>query len=74
MFKDVLVPTDGSARSRKAARAGIACAKAVGARLTAHHGIESSVPYVGGGVAALILGSVTQSVLVHSKIPVLAYR
>jgi nucleotide-binding universal stress UspA family protein len=146
MFKHVLVPTDGSARSRKAARAGIAFAKAVGARVTAYHGIEPAVPYVGdgmvidgklmatlekyarehgekyvaeianaaraagvacetyvtkpfrphegiiaaakrkkcdvifigshgrGGVAALILGSVTQNVLAHSKIPVLVYR
>jgi len=147
MFKHILVPTDGSARSRKAARAAIRFAKAVGARLTAYHAIETTLPYAAGevamidarlidmleknarklgtkyvgevakaarasgvtcatyvtkpvvsyegiiaaarkrkcdaifiashgrgGLASLILGSVTQSVLAHSKIPVLVYR
>jgi nucleotide-binding universal stress UspA family protein len=147
MFKRILIPTDGSTLSRKAARAGIAFAKAVGARVTAYHGIETTLPYLAGdgavidarlieiieraarqrgqkhvaevaraakasrvrcetyvtkpvtpyqgiidaarkkkcdaifiashgrgGVASLILGSVTQSVLAHSKIPVVVYR
>jgi nucleotide-binding universal stress UspA family protein len=147
MFKRILVPTDGSARSRKAARAAIAFAKRMGARLTVYHGLETNLPYLAGegalvdaslietieqaarrrgeryvaevakaakaarvrcdtlitrpvtahqgiiaaakkkkcdaifiashgrgGVASLILGSVTQSVLAHSKIPVVVYR
>jgi nucleotide-binding universal stress UspA family protein len=147
MFKRILVPTDGSALSRKAARAAIAFAKRVGARITAYHGLETNLPYLAGegalidatlietiekaarqrgqkcvadvakaaraagvrcqtyvtkpatpyqgiidaarrqkcdaifiashgrgGVASLVLGSVTQSVLAHSKIPVVVYR
>jgi nucleotide-binding universal stress UspA family protein len=147
MFKRILIPTDGSALARKAARAGIAFAKTVGARVTAYHGLETLLPYLAGdgavidarlieiidraarrrgekyvaevakaarasrvacetyvtkpvtayqgiidaakrkkcdaifiashgrgGVASLILGSVTQSVLAHSKIPVVVYR
>jgi nucleotide-binding universal stress UspA family protein len=147
MFKHILVPTDGSARSRKAAKAAIAFAKAIGARVTAYHGIELNPSYLGGefamvdgtllemiektarkqgekylteiakaaraagvacepyltrpvtahegiidaakrkkcdaifiashgrgSVASLLLGSVTQRVLAHSKLPVLVYR
>jgi len=147
MFKHVLIPTDGSARSRKAAKAAVAFAKAIGAKVTAYYGLETLLPYmvgdgvvidvrllealakqartqgdkyvaevikaaeaagVGcegyvskpatpyqgiidaakqkkcdvifmgshgrGGVASLILGSVTQQVLAHSKIPVVVYR
>lgn len=37
MFKNILVPTDGSALSRKAARQAAALAKSVGARITAFH-------------------------------------
>jgi nucleotide-binding universal stress UspA family protein len=147
MFKHILIPTDGSARSRKAARAAIRFAKAVGARLTAYHAVEAALPYAAGeiamidatlidtleknarklaakyvaeiakaarasgvrcathvtkpgvsyqgiidaarkrkcdaifiashgrgGLASLVLGSVTRSVLAHSKIPVLVYR
>lgn len=147
MFKHILIPTDGSARSRKAARAAIAFAKAVGAKVTAYHALELIPPYLGGeaalmdatlidviektarkqaqksvaavaaaagaagvacatlinrpvtayqgiiaaakrnkcdaifiashgrgGVASALLGSVTQRVLAHSRIPVLVYR
>jgi nucleotide-binding universal stress UspA family protein len=147
MFKRILIPTDGSARSRKAARAGIRFAKAVHARVVAYHGLEVNLPYLAGegalidatligtldkaarqraakyvgeiakaargarvacetlvakpvtasqgiidaarrkkcdaifmashgrgGVASLVLGSVAQSVLAHSRIPVLVYR
>ena len=147
MYKRILIPTDGSARSRKAAKAAIAFARKIGAKVTAYHAIELVLPYVGaeaalmdptvidlvehtarkqgdkfvaaiataartagvacetyisrpvtahegiiaaakrkkcdaifiashgrGGVASLILGSVTQRVLAHSKIPVVVYR
>jgi nucleotide-binding universal stress UspA family protein len=147
MFKRILIPTDGSTLSRRAAKAGIRFAKAVGARVIAYHGLETNLPYLAGegalidatliatlgkaarqrgekcvaeiakaarasgvacgtyitkpvtpyqgiidaarkkkcdaifmashgrgGVASLILGSVTQSVLAHSRIPVVVYR
>ena len=147
MFKRILIPTDGSTLSRKAARAGVAFAKAVRASITAYHALETNLPYLAGegvlidatliadidkaarrrgekcvadvakmarasgvrcrtyvtkpvtpyqgiidaarknkcdaifiashgrgGVASLLLGSVTQSVLAHSKIPVVVYR
>jgi nucleotide-binding universal stress UspA family protein len=52
MFKHVLIPTDGSALSRKAAKAGIAFAKSTGAKVTIYHAIEVFQPYlVGEGVA-----------------------
>ena len=35
MFKNILIPTDGSALSQKAASTGVALAKAVGANVTA---------------------------------------
>jgi nucleotide-binding universal stress UspA family protein len=34
MFKNILIPTDGSALSRKAIKAGVALARAIGARVT----------------------------------------
>lgn len=37
MFKNILVPTDGSVLSRKAAKRAVALAKATGARVTAFH-------------------------------------
>jgi len=37
MFKNILVPTDGSPLSRSAARKAVALAKATGARITAFH-------------------------------------
>jgi nucleotide-binding universal stress UspA family protein len=147
MYKHILIPTDGSPLSRKAAKAGVAFAKRVGAKVTAYHAIELRLPYAGaegalmdptvletidrtarkqadkyvaevaaaakvagvacdtyvsrpvtahegiigaakrkkcdaifiashgrGGVASLLLGSVTQRVLAHSKTPVVVYR
>lgn len=147
MFKHILVPTDGSELSRKAARGAVVFAKDCGARISALHvkpepqlnyymegarydpsvlehiaeaaesdarkyldyveglcrdsGVKcarlietSDDPYrviidaatrnacdlifIGshgrGGIAGLLLGSVTTKVLTHSKIPVLVYR
>lgn len=145
MFKRVLIPTDGSPVSRKAVKAGVALAKALGAKVTAYHALEvqpdaysdgyilghraikdleekaretarkhlaevekaaqaagvtcesimtnPSAPFQGivntarrkrcdvifmashgrGAFASLLLGSVTQKVLTHSKLPVLVY-
>jgi nucleotide-binding universal stress UspA family protein len=147
MFKNVLLPTDGSRVARKAIRAGVALAKELGAKVTAYYALETVQPYIysegvvistavikdfdqrareqgakylaevekaaraagvrcqtlmtrpatahqgivaaakkqkcdvifmashgRGELASLILGSVTQKVLAHSKIPVLVYR
>jgi len=147
MFKRILIPTDGSALSRKAIKAAIRLAKQTGAKVTAYYALEMFQPYVYGDgtvidtatlnaferrareqgekhlaqvekeakaarvsvekvmtkpatpyqgiidaakrkkcdvifmashgrgeLATLILGSVTQKVLAHSKIPVLVYR
>ena len=40
MFKHILIPTDGSAVSAKAVKAGIALAKEQGARVTGYHAVE----------------------------------
>jgi nucleotide-binding universal stress UspA family protein len=40
MFKNILIPTDGSATSRKAIKAGIAFAKTVGARVVGFYSPE----------------------------------
>jgi len=147
MFKHILISTDGSPVSNKAAKAGIALAHALGAKVTAYYtveqlqpvyadegymmnqkmieGIEDSArqagqkrvdaigkmakaaggpfasvvtkaltPYEGiiaaakkrrcdvifmashgrRGLSRLIMGSVTQKVLTHSRIPVVVYR
>ena len=147
MFKHILISTDGSPVSNKAAKAGIALASALGAKVTAYCALEelqqhiyaegyafdqktidgfeegarkvgqkrvdaigkmakaagvpfalvvtkASTAYEGlidaakkqkcdvifmashgrRGLSKLIMGSVTQKVLTHSKIPVLVYR
>ena len=146
MFKSILVCTDGSPLANKAAKAGVALAKALGAKITVYRAVESLEPiYVEGyafdrvvidraekrvreagqkhvdaigrmakasgvpftsvvtnaisayegivgaakkqkcdvifmashgrrGLSRLIMGSVTQKVLTHSKIPVVVYR
>jgi len=146
MFKHILIPTDGSPVSNKAARAGIALAVALGGKVTAYYALEDLLPlYVEGymieptmmadldrrarelgqkrvdaigkvakaagvrcaslitkagtpyegiinaakkqkcdaifmashgrrGFSKLMMGSVTQKVLTHSKIPVVVYR
>jgi nucleotide-binding universal stress UspA family protein len=42
MFKHILVPTDGSDRSREAVAAAVQLAQALGAKLTAYHAIETA--------------------------------
>ena len=147
MFKHILIPTDGSEQSRRAAEAGVALAKALGARVTGLFAEPAPTPivydkflplrhispevhaaaiertakrYLGvieaaaakagvscetvrrtsefpaetilevakrrkcdvivmashghRGLAGLLLGSETQKVLTHAKIPVLVYR
>ena len=146
VFKHILIATDGSPISNKAARAGIALARALGASVTAYYAIDelqplyregymmdqammddldararalgekrveaiakiakaAGVPFnalvrkantaYGGiidaakkqrcdvifmashgrrGLSRLMMGSVTQKVLTHSKIPVVVYR
>ena len=146
MFKHILISTDGSPVSNKAAKAGVALARALSARITAYCSVEPLQPiYVEGyvldqkaideieqrareiaqkrveaigkmakaagvpfasvvtkaltpyegiiaaakkrkcdvifmashgrrGLSKLIMGSVTQKVLTHSRIPVVVYR
>ena len=147
MFKNVLIPTDGSAVANKAVKAGINLAKHLGAKVTGYYAVEAIQPRVYGegyminnknikvleqqarlvgqkhidsmakvaaaagvkftgvmatvetpyegivemakkqkcdaifmashgrrGLAGILLGSVTQKVLTHSKLPVLVYR
>lgn len=147
MFKNILIPTDGSATAGKAVKAGIELAKELGAKVTGFYAVEAFQPQVYGegymidnrtvkaleqrardvgqkhidamgkaaaaagvsfkgvvttaetpydgiidaakkqkcdaifmashgrrGIAGLIMGSVTQKVLTHSKLPVLVYR
>ena len=44
MFKHVLITTDGSPVSNKAAKAGIALARALGAKVTAYYAVEPMQP------------------------------
>ena len=46
MFKNILIPTDGSALSQKAATQGVALAKALGARVTAFFAAPPATPVV----------------------------
>ena len=68
MFKHLLVPTDGSSLSEAAAAKAVRFAKEIGADLVAmgSHGRT--------GIVSLILGSQTQRVLAHSRLPVIVYR
>ncbi len=147
MFKNILIPTDGSATANKAVKAGIELALELGAKVTGFYAVEAFQPQIYGegymidsrtiktleqrareagqrhidnmakaaqaagvafkgvvsvaetpydgiieatrkqkcdaifmashgrrGLAGLIMGSVTQKVLTHSKVPVLVYR
>ncbi|HET9403175.1 MAG TPA: universal stress protein [Burkholderiales bacterium] len=44
MYKNILLPTDGSPLSRKAIRAGVKLAKAVGARVTGFYAAPPATP------------------------------
>jgi nucleotide-binding universal stress UspA family protein len=46
MFTHILIPTDGSATSRKAVKAGIALAKKLGAKVTGYYALETVQPYL----------------------------
>ena len=46
MFKNILVPTDGSAMSQKAAIRGVKLAKALGARVTAFFAAPPATPVI----------------------------
>ena len=46
MFKHILIPTDGSPLSEEAARAGVALAKALGARVTGFFAAPAPTPVV----------------------------
>ena len=45
MFKRVLISTDGSQASNKAAKAGIAFAKVLGAKVSPYYAVESMQPF-----------------------------
>ena len=51
MFKHILIATDGSAVSNKAAKAGIALALALDAKVTAYCAIEDQLPIYSEGYA-----------------------
>ncbi len=48
MFKNVLIPTDGSKLSDKAIKAGVAFAQSLGARVTGCYVVETPQPYYYG--------------------------
>ena len=48
MFKNVLIPTDGSKLSLKAIKSGVAFSKSIGARVTGCHVVEPLQPYYFG--------------------------
>ena len=57
MFKRILIPTDGSALSRKAIKGGVRLAKALRAKVTAYYAMEMFQPYVYGD--GTVIDSVT---------------
>lgn len=46
MFKNILIPTDGSPRSQKAAATGVALAKSVGAKVTGFFAAPPATPII----------------------------
>ena len=53
MFKHLLIPTDGSPRSRKAAKAAVAFAKELGAKATVYYALQVIPAYSAGGFVPL---------------------
>lgn len=51
MFKHFLIPTDGSPATRRAAKAGIALARRLGAKITAYCALEAMQPIYAEGYA-----------------------
>jgi nucleotide-binding universal stress UspA family protein len=51
MYKHILIPVDGSTISNKAAKAGIALAKSLGAKVTVYTALESMQPLYMEGFA-----------------------
>jgi nucleotide-binding universal stress UspA family protein len=49
MFKHFLIPTDGSPATQRAAKAGIALARRLGAKITAYCALEAMQPVYGEG-------------------------
>ena len=64
MYKNILLPTDGSALAGKAIEAGIALARATGARLTAMVAIE---PFHIFAIAPEQLGHTLESYSAHAR-------
>ena len=48
MFKNILIPTDGSVVSLKAIKAGIKLAQSLGAKVTGYYGMPTIVPSLFG--------------------------
>ena len=48
MFKNILIPTDGSVVSRRAIKAGIKFAQSLGAKVTGYYGMPTMLPSVFG--------------------------
>ena len=48
MFKNILIPTDGSATANKAVKAGIELARELGAKVTGYYAVEAFQPQVYG--------------------------
>ena len=51
MYKHILIPVDGSTISNKAAKAGVALAKSLGAKITVYAAMESMQPIYAEGYA-----------------------
>lgn len=84
MFRHVLITVDGSAPATRAAKAGVAFARRIGAKVTVYHAVNPIARHRGcepiflGSHGhrgkRLLLGSVASEVLAHADIPVVVYR